>query len=253
MSMAETGRGRARVALLALLVGGLVACGGDERATADVEGTWAIAADTAGEVFLRISAESISVWREDTLADCFERIDYDILGDPDGTRFRVTTSDEDAAFTIRLRRDDEDLIVDAFGQEVRYEASTVDPETLLVCEPTSPDVDCATLTPIAVGDTTEGSIEAADDENPNGSHYDLYRLQLGGPAELRIDMESNELDSYLLLFDSATAVVDENDDASNLTLDARLENTFGAGCYILMAASRFADDFGDYRLRVIVP
>ena len=242
--------GRAWVGLLLLPFAG--ACDDDRRPTADVEGLWVLAADTAPAVHIRIGADSISVWREEPLADCFERIDYEIR-DVDGTRFRITAREPDDAFSITLRRDDEDLIVDAFGEETRYEPSTLDPETLLLCQPTDPGVACGTLSVLTLGDTIDGSLEASDDENADGSHYDLFAVHPTTAGEIRIEMESSEIDSYLVLYDSAGTFLTRNDDASSLTLDARITAPLDAACYILLATSSFADEFGEYQITLEEP
>ena len=112
---------------------------------------------------------------------------------------------------------------------------------------TNPDLDCTSL-PTFAQDSMPGSIDAEDDENPDGSHYELFRVPQATSAIVEIVMESSEVDSYLVLYDSTGTFIDENDDATDATSDARVEQPLEPGCYILMATTQHANEFGDYGL-----
>lgn len=225
-----------------------VACSDDPtRGAGAVEGTWELTTGEGQEVYLRIAGDDIDVFTEDVIAGCFDHVQYEVL-EIDGARFRVGSAQD--TFTIELRREDEALLVTAFDQEDAYVASTVDPASLALCQPPSPDADCATLPVVSLETEIEGTLEADDAENDDGSHHDLYALRVDAPAEFEIVMTSSAVDSYVALYDSTGAFIDFNDDASNLTLDARLTQSLAAGCHIVMATSAFPDEFGDYELFV---
>lgn len=235
---------------LAALLG--AGCNDDPtRVAGDVAGTWQLEQDSAGSVYLHIEGDRIEVFTEDTVADCFDRLVYDILK-VDGVQHQITTGQD--TFTIELRREDEALLVAAFAQEDRYVASTVDPTTLPVCSPPTPSADCAALPVLAVGPPLDGlELTPTDSANADGSRHDLFALRPASPIELAITMRSNEIDSYLLLYDSAGALLDFNDDANNRTLNARLMASLPPACHIVMATSRSADEFGDYELEISAP
>ena len=245
-------RSLAALALLLPLAAG--ACDdGPLRRDEEVEGTWALVSDSA-TVYLRITADSMQVYEEDPAGGCFDRVDYVILGQ-DGDDFRIANAaDSTSEIRMQMRLDEAELVVTIADQQARYVTATLDPATLLPCDPPSTGADCATLPLLTVESETEGTLEGSDDQNPDGSRYDLYRLQPTSAANLRIDMTSGAIDSYLVLFDSVGAFLEENDDVSALTLNARIAPSVEADvCYIVMATSALADELGDYLLDVSVP
>jgi hypothetical protein len=230
----------------------LTACGdgAGRRDPGDVAGTWALVADSAGAVFLRVSADEVEVYAEAPVADCFEHELYRVL-EIEGTRFRLT-NDADT-FAVDLRREGDELIVDAFGEPEAYASTDVDPTTLPVCTRTSPGAVCAEQEAIGIGEELERTLTGSDATNVDGSHYDLYRLDVAAADSVAIDMSSTEIDAVLVLFDSAGTFVAENDDASSLTLDARLAPALDAGCWLIMATSSGADEFGAYAIGISNP
>lgn len=241
-----------RAAGLCLAVVALVACGGDsEGPPGDVQGTWSLVADTTQSVYLRVAADDVEVWVEDRIADCFERTLYTVI-EVDGTTFRL----DDGADTIavQMRRDGDELILTAFGDSEAYAATDVDLASLPLCAQVNPGAVCAEQPPLIVGDTIERTLSPTDTENPDGSRRDLYRLDVEATADLVVEMSSTVLDSYLVLYDaSGEDIVEFNDDASDLTLDARIAPTLAPGCWILMATSAGPDEFGEYLLTVSNP
>lgn len=240
-----------RGAYALLLAAGLGACGSDGPGPTDeVEGVWAFVSDTADAVYLRIEGDSIWEYTEDGLADCFELTEWRIT-DIEGDRFRLKAGERER--TVFLRIDEDDLLVEVSGSTARYTSSDANPETLPLCQPTNPGADCATLPLLTMDQTLDGAIAGSDEANPDGSHYDLYRVQMADPLAVEIEMASTEVDSYLVLYDSAGAFIEQNDDASTLTLDARLTPSLTAGCFILMATTSFAAEFGEYELSLSTP
>ena len=172
--------------------------------------------------------------------------------DIDGTRFELASGPDTLA--VHLRRDADRLILTAFDDSEAYAATDIDPATLPVCVPETLDVECAVQLLLVVGDTIERTLSPTDPQRTNGSHMDLYRIDVAAAADLVVEMSSEEIDASLALYDATgVSVVAANDDASELTLDARIEATLDAGCWILVATSAGADEFGDYQLTVSNP
>lgn len=245
-------KGLRLVGLLSAIVLNAAACDDDpRRAAGAVAGTWVLVEPEGEEtVYLRITTDSIEVYEEDEIADCFERVGYEILG-VDGDRFRLRVGEDE--LTIRMRREEEQLVIDAFDVLQRYDATTVELGALVLCEPVNPNVDCATLPALTIDAAAGGTIAGVDEENPDGRHYDLFRFEPVAADSFHVDMESGEVDSYVVLYDSAGAWIAWNDDRSALTLDARVRATLEPGCYIVMATTAFPDEFGDYELTVTAP
>ena len=213
----------------------------------DYQGTWSLT-DSTGTVVLVVTSDSIHEYDEDPISDCFEHTAYRIT-EIDGREFELAT----AADTIRveLYRDGDQLVAVAGDRESRYGDSGVDPASLPLCPPPGVVATCGELEPLAVDSTVEGEIEETDADNPDGTHYDLYRVEVAASDTLRLDM-SSDFDNYLILFDSLGTFVALNDDRSDRTLNARIRREFEPGCWILMATTAFADDFGDYELSAVV-
>ena len=241
-----------RLVVLALAAGGSLAsaCGDNPiLGPGEFQGTWSFT-DPAGTVVLVITGDSIHEYDEDPIADCYEHTAYRIL-EIEGREFRLETVGD--TLRVEIYRDGEDLIaVVGNGREVRYDDSNVDPATLPLCPPPSVTAACLDQDALTIDGAAEGTIAITDDENPDGTYYDLYRLEVATATELRIDMTSS-FDSYLILFDSLGALVTLNDDASDRTLDARITRAFDPGCWIVMATTAFAGRFGDYEISVEVP
>lgn len=237
-------------ALATALVGSLVlagaACdgggGGDDPG--EVQGTWALVADSLGAEFIRVEGDQIEVFSEDTIADCYERLFYEVL-EVSGSEFEIT--DQVDTFSVELRRDGDQLIVSAFGDAEAYSATSVDLTTLPVCVMAGPDVECGDLQSMRLGLEMGDAIEATDSRNPDGSHFDLYRIEVTERTDLVVEMSSSDVDSQLLVFDASGEFTGfANDDASDLTLDARVAPTLDAGCWIVMATTSGPAEFGFY-------
>lgn len=238
--------------LAALLVTALAAACSDDpkRAAGAVEGTWALAEDSAGAVFLRVQGEEVDVFTENTIGDCFVRADYRII-EARGIDFRITNGPD--TLTIEMRRDEDVLRVTAFDREAAYMQSSVNPESLSLCQPPEPDADCGTLPTLIVGSEVVDSLDETDPTTDLGTRYELYALDFDSPLDLVVAMSSTEVDSYLSLHDSTGAFIEANDDRSSRTLDAQLELSLAAGCHILMATTAGPNELGEFELDVVLP
>lgn len=226
-------------------------CGEEGRPQAgEVEGTWALAEDSAGAVVLRVQGSEVDVFTENTIGDCFARADYDII-ERRGVDFRITNGPDTVA--IELQREEDVLRVTAFGRDAEYTAAAFDPEALPICQPPEPEADCALLPVLTVGSGVVDSLDAADPRTYLGTHYELYAIDFDAPIDVAVSMKSGDVDSYLSLHDSTGAFIQANDDRSSRTLDARLDLSLAAGCHILMATSAAPDEIGEFEVEVAVP
>lgn len=246
----RTIRRRAWIVGMALALGSAGACDDDPVVAGNVQGTWALVDDSTGAVYLNVAADEIEIYVEDTVADCFDRTLYEVV-EIQGTSFRLAEGSD--TLEVRLRRAGDELILTAFDESAAYAATDADLASLPLCEPSAPVAVCTELPPIVVGDVIERTLSVSDPRNRDGSHYHLYRLTLDATATVVIEMSSSDVDSYLALYDEDGDLVEENDDGSGLSLDARIAPTLGAGCWILMATTAGPDDRGDYELTVSNP
>ncbi|HEX6588897.1 MAG TPA: hypothetical protein VF039_07740 [Longimicrobiales bacterium] len=246
-------RGRIPALLVAMLFLALAAAGCENksrRTPGEVEGTWALAEDSAGAVILRVQGNEVDMFVEDTIGDCYFREDYTVV-DIEGVDFRITNGPDTT--TVELRRDGEVLVVTVFGQEAEYVAVSVDPDALPVCVPAEPVADCALLPTLGIGAEVSDSLDEADPVTYLGTRYQAYALDFAAPAGMKVSMSSSDVDSYLSLHDSTGAFLEANDDASRSTLDAELDLTLEPGCHILMATTASADELGEFELNVAAP
>lgn len=227
----------ALVLAFAVLLG---ACGDDDPsdpAGGDIVGTWELI-DGADTTYIVITSSSVATFVD--FGACFLGAEFDIVDSDDDVYELEHESGE--TIEVELRRSGDVLLVDG----VEFEESDFDTDDLDVCEPiTLPD--CSTLPELADGDTVDSELDASDPVDLFDSHYELYRIQLEGATTVRIDMESTEFDSYLVLYDE-TGEIAFNDDRDETTLDARLQEALQAGCYIVMATSFEAGEIGAYAL-----
>lgn len=98
------------------------------------------------------------------------------------------------------------------------------------------------MTNISLGQTIDGSLSSTDLENPkrSGSLFDDYTLSgLSNWQQVKVNMQSTAIDSYLQLVNASTGeVIDFNDDLPDDNLNSRLSFTKVPGVdYIIRATS----------------
>jgi uncharacterized protein YjdB len=109
---------------------------------------------------------------------------------------------------------------------------------------------CDAKTPIALGQTTSGSLVGTDCRLSDDTYADKYELTLAESTPVRLLMNSATVDAYLILQDAVSGqIVSENDDGDGST-DARIEQILPAGRYVIAANTFEANQFGDYKLSV---
>jgi hypothetical protein len=101
------------------------------------------------------------------------------------------------------------------------------------------------------------SMASIDPESGDASHCEAYEITLTTPGTLTVLMQSDNLDSYLQLFDGSflddptddTAFIASSDDAGT-SLHALVSETLPAGTYVVVASTAYANaaDTGTYSL-----
>jgi hypothetical protein len=103
---------------------------------------------------------------------------------------------------------------------------------------------------IAIGATVEGELTEGDGKSESDSPADAYRFEGREGQRIRIDMTSEDFDTYLELFDENRVSLDEDDDGGPEGTNSRLTFTLPAtGSYIIEARA-FSDATGDYSLSI---
>ena len=239
-------RGAASLLVLAVAFT-LGACGDDDPTDEDdddfddVIGTWVLQ-DAEGDAYIHITASTLSVYSENVDDACFLTITYDIQG-VDGDEFTLSAQgDPNATFTATIERDGADLEVDG----TPFEASDVDVDDLEIC---TLGVTCASLTALPLPADVDGNLETTDEQNPDGTFFDLHAFDVDSDATVTIAMTSSAFDTYLVLFDENGVYITENDDFGGST-NSRISRALAEGCYIVMATSFDAAETGAYTVTV---
>ena len=100
------------------------------------------------------------------------------------------------------------------------------------------------------GRNFSGSLGSPNDVWDGGSHYDLWSVSATSGQRVVIDMESDDVDSYLRVLrrDRTTlATDDDGGSGSNAWLEFRAPY---AGEYLVIATSYEAEEVGGYGMRV---
>ncbi len=100
------------------------------------------------------------------------------------------------------------------------------------------------LPAVVDGDLRRGDCRLRSDQSP----VDFYEFSVSGTLTVFIDMESFDLDAYVILYDEDGRVIDEDDDGG-VDTDASLAVTLRSGRYVV-AANTFEGETGEYRLYV---
>lgn len=108
---------------------------------------------------------------------------------------------------------------------------------------------CNDVRRIQIPATVDGDLTGSDCRLPDdGTPVDYYTFTLNSARTVVIDMESDDVDSYLILFDEDGFEIDANDNGG-FDLDASLVTRLSAGRYVV-AANTYEGERGFYRLYV---
>lgn len=239
--------------LLILPLLALVGCdditgGGDD----DITGTWTATRGVSTE-FLVITHSDLTVYTRGTGDNCFRMFQFEILSsEGDSYTLREDGSTFTSELVIRRSGDDLQVVFESGAETVTYRSTSTGPADADICRgggEGDTSVACTQLDQVEMSSITTGMLSTSDPVAPSGAYYDMYGLQLAAQQEVRIDLASNDIDTYLYLYDSDATLVDSNDDFGD-GLDSSLTVTLAAGCYRIEASSYGAGETGSYRLSV---
>ena len=108
---------------------------------------------------------------------------------------------------------------------------------------------CQVTSPISMGQSIGGQLNANDCVQPDGAYSDRWSLSLSGQTDVRIDLTTSAFDAVLELQDILGNVIAQNDDVG-ASLNSRIIQTLQARSYIILARSLGSGRTGSYRLSV---
>ncbi len=122
--------------------------------------------------------------------------------------------------------------------------------------PLRPLGDCPS-SPIAVGQTINGTLAVTDCFLDDGNFVDLYAFTVTAGQQVSITLDSVAFDAYLYLLAPDGTLLASDDDGGNGT-NAQIPTaggflTLGAGTYTIYATSFEAEETGNYTLRLTAP
>ncbi len=104
--------------------------------------------------------------------------------------------------------------------------------------------------PIAIGAAVDGELTEADGKSESDTPADAWRFEGREGQRVRIDMTSDDFDTYLELFDENRVSLDEDDDGGPEGANSRITITLPrTGAYIVEARA-FSDGTGAYSLTI---
>ena len=155
---------------------------------------------------------------------------------------------------------DQPLVVETY-ESVLFVTLTAppgsDPGELVVTRSASaPPPPAEVLRPLPVGGWRAGVLSQRDlvQDDPQ-AHYEVWSAQLQAGTAYLFEMDSTDVDSFLILLDAGKNVLATDDDGGAMAggdgRDARLRHTArSTGTYYLMATTAAAYETGSYRVRL---
>jgi len=109
----------------------------------------------------------------------------------------------------------------------------------------------AVAEPVAIGATVEGELTESDGKSESDSPADAWRFEGQEGQRVRIDMTSEDFDTYVELFDENRVSLGKDDDGGPEGANSRLTFTLPrTGSYIIEARA-FSDGTGAYSLSIV--
>ena len=105
---------------------------------------------------------------------------------------------------------------------------------------------------ISTDANVSGSLAAGDCQLDDDSFIDYYAFEVDETSSVYIEHSSTQVDPFLFLFSPSGALLDQNDDVSEGSLNAAIERTLQAGVYAIGANSFDAGEVGAYSIRVSI-
>ncbi|MBX7193924.1 MAG: hypothetical protein K1X94_17860, partial [Sandaracinaceae bacterium] len=106
-----------------------------------------------------------------------------------------------------------------------------------------------TSAPLRVGDRVQANLAAGDTTLPSGEFADVYELTVTEPTAITLQMQSRNVDSFLLVTTPSGEQL-QNDD-SNGSRDAQLDLQAVPGTYRIVATTYRAGETGSYELKAL--
>ena len=114
------------------------------------------------------------------------------------------------------------------------------------------EIECDAPLPIEFGQTVNGALDENDCMRAGGAFQESWTLVLANDTTVRIDLVSNQFDTWLVLKDSAGAVIVIDDDGGS-GVNSRVQRGLAAGTYEIVASSYGPGALGGYQLTVDAP
>jgi len=111
------------------------------------------------------------------------------------------------------------------------------------------DDSCALVGTLGQRETVAGELDNADCSFGTGEFLEMRMLTLTGTTDVLIDQVSDEIDTYLLLWEADGTVIEEDDD-DGFGLNSRIARTLTAGRYLVVASSYDVAELGTYDLSI---
>jgi hypothetical protein len=106
-----------------------------------------------------------------------------------------------------------------------------------------------TAAPLRVGDRVQANLAAGDTTLPSGELADVYELTVTEPTAITLQMQSRNVDSFLLVTTPSGEQL-RNDDSGG-THDAQLDLQAVPGTYRIVATTYRAGETGSYELKAL--
>ncbi len=106
-----------------------------------------------------------------------------------------------------------------------------------------------TVAPLRVGDRIQANLATGDTTLPSGELADVYELTVTEPTAITLQMQSRNVDSFLLVTSPSGEQL-QNDDSGG-TRDAQVEIQAVPGTYRIVATTYRAGETGSYELKAL--
>jgi len=108
------------------------------------------------------------------------------------------------------------------------------------------DDPCQVTSPVSVGQSVSGQLNASDCAQPDGAYSDRWSLSLSGQTDVRMDLTSSDFDADQEIRDNLGNVIATNRDA-DASLNSRIIQTLQAGSARGLVRDQLHGNNGDQR------
>ena len=230
-----TGEGGRRISVGASASGSLADQDARMRGNRGPYQVWALRGKRGQRLVIDMTSSSFDTYLYLRDRDGFLLGQDDDSGDDNNARVR----------TILPRNGRYRIIATSFGQAARGDYA------LAVSEWPAPEAPGAgNVQTIAVGDTKDGLLEPGDEFSGDGPYQDRWTFEVQAGERLRVEMQSTDVDSYLIVLGPDGSVVATNDDASGRDA-AVVVRVAAAGRHTVLATTYGdAPRVGAYRIKL---